>query len=243
VDGLHAVPRETRTHVKIEPGTQTGEEGMLFATEGLLFSDRMRALPGDASADQRARAAFDHAGRETALLAHVYAEATWDHGPTFVPLGGERRLAELTTADIWPGWDATRAAQLDAVVRAGNIRGLRLQLVTPALFGGGWRPGAGLPFAIDGLGVELALVAAAVGRRVPVSGWGLTRRSRGANSARTERGIRETRYAAPAGAVYFYELTKGAITAELFARLWLRPIADDRLHRRDGFGLVLPGIW
>jgi CRISPR/Cas system CMR-associated protein Cmr3 (group 5 of RAMP superfamily) len=113
---------------------------------------------------------------------------------------------------------------------------VRLQLVTPAYFKGGWKPdwmASGHPPGVDG--VEVKLLAAAVPRPTAHSGWDLTKR--GAN------GQKATRFLAPAGSVYFCEVKGDA------RKLWMRPISDDDQSRRDdqwrrdGFGLVLCGVW
>jgi CRISPR-associated protein Cmr3 len=64
-----------------------------------------------------------------------------------------------------------------------------------------------------------------------------------------------TRSAVPAGSVYFFRL-KGnpAPTADraeatrmafehLRTTFWLKPVSDGDQDRRDGYGLMLPGVW
>jgi CRISPR-associated protein Cmr3 len=63
-----------------------------------------------------------------------------------------------------------------------------------------------------------------------VSGWDMV--------ARKPKAIRRV---TPAGSVYWFEIVKA--TEDWAKKLWLTPISDSEQDRRDGFGLVLPGIW
>lgn len=203
---LPRLPTDARTHVAIEPGTLTHRGGALFTTEALVFAD-------DPATALLCRA--DHAGARRG----------------FTPLGGERRLATLEP--LPPAeWPAPRIPSEEAIARA---TGLRLLLVTPAAFSAGWRPTwtePGTPPTLTAL-AGLDLVAAAVGRRVPVSGWDLQ-----------TRGARATRYLAPAGSVYFFKPQRGhVLPRQLFSDLWLTPVSDAASDRRDGYGLAIAGIW
>jgi CRISPR-associated protein Cmr3 len=116
-----------------------------------------------------------------------------------------------------------------------GARRLRLQLATPAIFAAGWRPGwlnealQGAPPLLPGL--TLQLVGAAVPRREAVSGWDYQ-----------ARGPKRVRWMAPAGSVYFFEVTGGDAGA-VAKTLWLEPVSDDAQDCRDGYGLALWGIW
>ena len=146
----------------------------------------------------------------------------WAALESLAPIGAERRLAHWWEQSIdWPAAPEWLA----------ESRLIRLQLVTPGSFDEGWKPGwmtHGTPPGLDGL--ELSLVAAAVPRAAALSGWDLTKRGK--------RGEKATRFLAPAGSVYFCEVKRGDPR-----RLWLRSIADQEQDRRDGFGLVLCGVW
>lgn len=191
---------DVRTHVAIQRDTQAADAGRLFQTAGLGFWEH----PQDAEAFPR------HA---TALIGRMAG----DIAPGVITLGGERRLSALRsiTDELWPA----RPADFVASVRAAG--GLRLTLLTPALFSEGWRPGG-----LRGL----SLRAAALDRWQPHSGWDLARQQ-----------PRAGRKLVPAGAVYWFEL--GDIDDEALANLWLAPISDDPQDRLDGFGLALPQAW
>ncbi len=217
VQWLGPLPQETRMHVALDEASGTASEGALFATTGLRFPDS--ATTGDYPA--------------TAMLARLSGLPDgWDPRPGFVPLGGERRLTAIEPVPdgLWPAAPEMPDA---------NVRRLRLMLVTPGVFERGWLPGwldrrtlEGAPPSAPGL--KLKLVSAALGRRMAISGWRLRD---------GERGQRPTRYAAPPGAVYFFDVVNGPVTAEQWRGLWLESIADLGLDRDNGYGLALPGIW
>ena len=198
---------ELRTHVAIDPATRAAAEGQLFQTQGLALGDTP-------------------VGAGVRLLAEFAAPL----GPDLVHLGGERRLAALAPhAGVWPSppdgwWQAIQAAG-----------GLSLTLITPALFGAGYRPGwldADLQGSPPGCPeLRLRLRAAAVGRWQPHSGWDLATQQ-----------PRATRKLIPAGAVYWCEILAGLTPAAL-EPLWLASLCDDPQDGRDGFGLALPAAW
>ncbi|MFN8525419.1 MAG: type III-B CRISPR module-associated Cmr3 family protein [Chloroflexota bacterium] len=226
---LAGPPRETRVHVGIDPTTLTSREGMLFATTGLAFGESVSPGPGSPGKTGERQPAL-------ALLCRAASPGDWQPRPAFIALGGERRMARLQpSAAAWP----VPSAQLAAALGAGSR--LRMVLATPGIFRGGWRPGWLDPASLSGAppgatGLRLKLVGAAVGRRVPVSGWDLT-----ANDGRGA--PRAVRYAAPAGSVYFLQVEAGTLDAATLEQLWLRPMSDDDQDGRDGYGLATWGVW
>jgi CRISPR-associated protein Cmr3 len=253
VGGLNALPTEIRTHVKIDADKGTGEDGMLFGTENLVFPDvpHPGVLKPDAPvlAEEPAKAATSPYRKqpvaEMAIVAAVSnaPDEGWFDGLTFLPLGGERRIATVRTGesvkfdplDLPPGFDWSQ------------VQGLRLLLVTPALFERGWYPG--WLTSDDGPLAGFALVSAATGRPNAISGWDLERGSMNA-----------TRSAVPAGSVYFFRLkdepqgepkrdqaARAQALESVFTTLreqwWLKPVSDLQQDRIDGYGLMLPGVW
>ena len=233
---LESPPHETRVHVAMNRDTRTGAEGALFSTVGLAFADQPQpAHPGETGEQPLPRRG--KAGEQPAramLCRAAGADArTWTAATSYLPLGGERRLVELRpiegTSSLWPACPP----KLRAALR--DTRRLRLALVTPAIFAGGWRPGwlddlEGAPPEAPSL--RLRLVAAAVGRREPVSGWDLQKKQ-----------AKAARYMAPAGSVYFFEIVAGALDDEQIDRLWLHALSDAAQDRADGFGLTVIGVW
>jgi len=211
---IEGLPRERRIHAAIDRQTGCAAEGMLYAVEYLGFHQMGER-------------------QETAIWAIAAAVHTGYAFPlpTCGTLGGERRLATVEEApsDSWP---ACPECLRNALKGAACVR---LMLATPAVFGGGWKPGwlddrlVGSPPGMEGL--TLKLVAAAVGRHVPVSGWDYQNRR-----------AKPVRWLAPAGSIYFFKVESGdpVVLAE---KGWLQSVCDAEQDRRDGYGLALWGIW
>jgi len=228
-DRWPALLDDTRVHVRVARETLTAAQGYLFSTTGLAFGPALRrpSTNGQDPSEQHP---------ETAILCRIRApEAlSWQPDRAFIPIGGERRQARLDptpSLQVNP-WDIPEDLALKL---AGRTR-FRLQLVTPAIFREGWRPGwltprrpNEVPAPLAGLGVRLR--AMVTGRRIAISGWDATHRCE-----------KPLRYAVPAGSVLFFE-TSRPLTLDEARRLWLLPISDGARNRRDGFGLALPGVW
>lgn len=204
---------DRRTHVSIDSSTLASISGGLFETEGLELG-AVRGQSGAAAKGLRLLARCEEA-MEGAV----------------VHLGGKRRLAAMRPEpeSVWP------APPQDWRRVLPGPGGLCLSLVTPAIFTMGYRPGwldadlAGSPPTAPRL--RLKLVAAAVGRWEPHSGWDLARRR-----------PRPTRKLAGSGATYWFRIL-GEAPPDALESIWLRSICDLGQDRRDGFGLVLPSPW
>mgnify|MGYP006425234293 CR=1 FL=1 len=122
--------------------------------------------------------------------------------------GGEGRLARLHKVREGPiRWPALSAS---AGPQQGD--GATVLVTTPALLDGGWRA------------ADWRLLAAAVADPVAVSGWDLARR-----------GPKATRFAVPAGSVFFFERDDPACPREPY----LGAEADGLL----GYGCYVKGAW
>jgi CRISPR-associated protein Cmr3 len=140
--GVAGPGNEWRTHVAIEPKTQTASDGFLFQTSGLEFttSDRQRLA-----------------------LVIESAEQLRGFRGGFVPLGGERRLM------AWrPGAPALPACPEEVRQRILEERACRVILLTPAHFDLGYCP-TWLPQ--NHQGVTPKLKAVLVQRAQLISGW------------------------------------------------------------------------
>lgn len=244
---LQALPKDIRSHVAIDAGTYTNADGQLFQTTGLDFGPRRFT---DAKNPQQAWEAHRYG-----LLTRVAVDGGEEAiklPQGFRTVGGERRLAwiELCVEENDP-WPAMPAKLKDALRRA---RGLRLTLVTPALFQGGWRPSNWLDNNLEGAppgcsGLKLKLRAVAMDRWQAFSGWDLrvpTNRQK-PNHCKTG-AARAVRRMVPAGAVYWFEILPNERVDEakrlaILESLWLASICDQEHDRRDGFGLAVPGVW
>jgi len=127
---------EQRTHVRIRPDTSTAEEGALFQTHGLEFTQHSR---------QRLALAVITDG-----ILH----------PDLAPLGGERRLVSWRQSQDTP--PACPAAVRDAIIQNAACR---VVLLTPAHFAQGhhpdWllQPRAGVSPVLVAMAVQRAQVA------------------------------------------------------------------------------------
>jgi hypothetical protein len=182
--------------------------------------------------------------------------------PLALPWGGEGRRVLIERC---PVYDWPEPAKLEQ----GRLVSL---LITPGIFGSrdgrnqngngsnpqpSWRPG--------GLGT---LKAAAVGRPQPISGWNLSGRDvsddsieeveQGANLSQStphdsgpvtdlphESGRpKPTRYAAPAGSVYFWQIGKNNRSVKEGKQLQsVEPLSTKPLESDAGWGLSLTGVW
>jgi CRISPR-associated protein Cmr3 len=226
-------PVDRRTHVAIDPETGVAQEGNLFTVEYRAY-ETPAPKPGEPPT-------------EWSLVAQVRTNFEGVIGGV-APFGGERRLASVEPYDRW----LTCPDSLREKLR--TARYVRMYLATPAQFTCGWRPGwlrkenqsapprlVGTPPDLDGL--TLRLVAAAVPRRMAVSGW---------NMRRSQFGPRPVRWCVPAGAVYFFEVL-GGDPSILADKGWLHPVSDGKEQngrddngdrpRQAGFGLALWGVW
>ena len=117
------------------------------------------------------------------------------------------------------------------IERAG---GLRLTLLSPAIFSGGYLPGWLNPTSKEGVlphsQVKVRLRAVAMDRWLPVSGWDLDQNK-----------PKAMRKAVAAGAVYWFELLEGS--AQTIENSIFNSISDDAQDQRDGFGIVGISHW
>ncbi len=214
------LPQEIRIHVSIDPVTGKAADSRLFSTSSLVF---------ESEATRNSDAVKFHTYYFAVRVKHAASADL--RGPAL--MGGERRVGVIEhQADLENSFWKTP----DEIVRA--LKGskyIRMVLATPAVFTNGWKPGwlgddnSGFVPGVDG--VQLKLVAAAVPRKLAISGWDLkAKRSK------------PVRWMAPAGAVYFFELLEGD-GADLTTGAWLQPVSDDVQDRRDGCGLALWGLW
>ncbi len=140
---------ELRTHVGIQPDSQTSIEGALYQTRGLEF----------------ASASTDPLSRRLRLALAVRTDAALDEG--LAPFGGERRLA------YWRASHKPLPAcppELREAIK--QSQACRVILLTPAHFSAGYRPEWLLQ---SNQGVTAGLKTAAVHRARVISGWDFDR--------------------------------------------------------------------
>lgn len=214
IEGLRG---EQRIHVGIDPNSGKAREGVLYS----VGYRALESLEGGQFHDWRIRA---RVSLETEPEALGF-------------LGGEARPVRVSVRDeLSKYWFGCPAEIKTAFAGLKPNAMVRMMLATPALFSGGWRPGwieqsgTGAQHLPRGLSrVKLKLIAAAVGRREPVSGWNLR-----------DNKPKPVRWMVPAGSVYFFEVQGGDPGALLES--WLRPVSDIEQDRKDGFGLAVWGV-
>jgi CRISPR-associated protein Cmr3 len=206
---LGAPKRRLQIHVGIKADTLTAEEGRLFSEDVLETVDR--------------------SGR-WAIGAELEASDPPLRG--LLTLGADKRLAAIEPLGVEL---FAPPEELLAAFRSGSP-GLRLLVVTPACFAGGWlvdgfRPeDAVYRGSLPGIEGEVVLRAAFVGRPLAVSGWDLVT----GKPKRTDRMV-------PPGSVFFFERADGRpFDADDARELWLTAIGG---RTQEGFGRIVPGIW
>jgi CRISPR-associated protein Cmr3 len=212
---VRASESRLNVRVNIDPATGAARDGALFA------HDTREVLVRDAEHDTC---------DETAIVAEISEPIDGA-----VRFGGVGRVASIEAYD-----GAALAPPIDLFSTA--VTRLRLVLVTPGAFTKGWLPDwleagdrNGNPVfvgTLPGTRVTAVLRAAILDRAVPLSGWDLAKR-----------GPKPSRRLVPSGAVYFVELDEALSPTEA-TKLWLRSMQrDDSAEARDGFGLMVPGVW
>jgi len=248
--GVSPLPQDHRTHVAVDAEKLTSEDGLLFQTTGLDFGPRRWPRPSPSPSPAATRP-YGWQQQSFGLLVNcpdAADEPFLSATPRLRTIGGERRPAWIEPADgLWPEIPAT----LDqALTNLSGTGGIRLMLVTPALFKHGWLPDW-LDESLQGSppghpDITLQLCAAVLDRWQAFSGWDLQADRRhekeSVRPARHKGGVpREVRRLVAAGSVYWFRLVNG--NSATLSQLWLSSISDHEQDRRDGFGLAVPGLW
>jgi len=212
-DGVLKLPVEARSHVKLTE-TWTAEDGMLFQTRGLRFlSDKREPL---------------------ALLVDLDAATIGDRKlrAGIGPSGGERRLAHWAPARLQSLPVLPKAVRTALEAKVSNVT-VRVVLLTPAIFTGGWKPGDA-PGQLLGprAGITPTLVAACVPRPDTISGWDFAKRR-----------PKMTRRLVPAGSVYWLDLGGTPDSRIRWAEeVMMHNVSDKEQDQSDGFGLAVVGV-
>ncbi|WP_437288477.1 type III-B CRISPR module-associated protein Cmr3 [Sorangium sp. So ce406] len=211
---IDALPRESRLHVQVGEHA-TAEDGMLFETEGLRFVHPETRAPLALAVE-----VDDAAAAKVGSLREGLA-----------PMGGKRRLVRWTRA-TQPLPEVPEPVLNGASLGDTGSR-VRVLLLTPALFEEGWRPrlSPGTPLGPAEGVTHVRLVAACVGRPLAISGWDFAKQQ-----------PKRIRRAAPAGSVYWLELTGPPAARRAWVqRAWAEATSDAEEDRRDGFGVAAIG--
>lgn len=237
--------KEFRDHVCLDADRGASAEGRIYQSASL----RLGSLPrfsngGTSTSERRADVTLSvRVGASDGRFDHLASLSRWH------PLGGERRLVNWRSME---GGDRSWACPKTVrQVLSMNGKRVRMLLVSPAIFSGGWRPGWLDPSSLQGEppiadAPTLRLVAASVSRWRAVSGWSYESVSIPGSSSNAPTvfrpGPKAIRRMTPAGSVYFFEVVSGD-AARLAEQGWLRTVSDDEQECRDGFGLAAWGAW
>ncbi len=156
-------------------------------------------------------------------------------GAGLLALGGERRAARYEEISDDP------LGELKEMELEGNTgKVFKLYLASPAIFTRGWVPdfldlGRDLKGTVEG--VEVRLIAAAVGKPLHIGGWDLALGK-----------PKDLRRAVPPGSVYYFKILKGdfeKIFRKFHLTCELQGLAGEeglKELRKVGFGLALVGV-
>lgn len=229
--------RELRVGIALEPGRRTVKEGMFYMPEMIrLDRDPQRGQAGFVL--EVAGLSFANASQEKVRNYPLQGG--------LLQLGGEGRAAryQVITGDNPLGELEKLSAALKERVQ--QTKRFKLYLASPAIFKQGW-----LPDFIDEKTLEVKsdhgvrqnnlnfrLIAAAVGKSLPIGGWDLARNA-----------PKPLLKAVPPGSVYFFELMDGnaQIVIDAFhCKYKMQGLTgDSNLPKlaKIGFGLTFVGCW
>ena len=241
VDAKDLFVSESRTGVSIDPATQTARDQQLYSAEHLRLRDDIVLyfeLGWERGAEEAQNPDAARAAREK--LQRAFAD-----NAIILPMGGESRRVHLQHLGFPVNWPKPTGEDLSP--EKGKFVTM---LITPVIFAAGERSEKKHQQAAEAeahAGESAAarpvngrapwqppdqgrLVAAAVSKPQPVSGWDLQSRC-----------PKPTRYGVPAGSVYFWKTGKNAPPD--------RPVLDRMqmaempLDRMAGWGIALRARW
>jgi len=208
--------REERFGIELKDGTRTVEIGKLYMAEFIRLEKNHGFL-----------VRVDISGGSDDLLAPLREGV--------LQLGGEAR------ACLYRGLEDDPLAGFDSPLGGGE-KFFKLYLATPAIFTKGWLPDFLGPSSLEGEvdGVQVRLVAAAVGKPMYIGGWDLAHNV-----------PRELYPAVPPGSVYLFEISYGDAekVKEIFhGRTKLQELGKQGEQylcelAKIGFGLTFVGRW
>lgn len=239
-NGLPSVPTDTRTHVALDDDSRASDDGKLFQTAS--YDLGYQACQSDAIAKR----GFDDKRLGFVVLSEQELSNDW---ATF---GGERRLSQFLPLT---GKCLPKPTQND-VDKINNAGGFSLTFITPVIFNNGYRPAwlnnkldnklnnklnnneqeqakqnqteqaQTIQGKLPNSTLSVQLLAAAIERWQPVSGWDSLLWQPKAN-----------RKAVAAGSVYWFKLLE-PMNLTTLERLH-QSLADNDYDQNDGFGLAL----
>ncbi|NTV18040.1 MAG: type III-B CRISPR module-associated protein Cmr3 [Bacteroidales bacterium] len=148
-----------------------------------------------------------------------------DSIPAMIRLGGEGKAVQCQSIE------SKKVLQKISIQMPSTLgKRFKLYLATPALFTDGWKPSWMTTDYSEHNGIKIRLLAAAVGKAVPVGGFDIQKKE-----------PKAMRKAVPAGSVYYLELeneTDNTRLEQLFHQKSISEIADSQ---KQGFGITFVG--
>ena len=214
--GVQALPIEIRTHTALDDVSLAAAESKLFQTAAYDLGHQAKAK---------------HSGWEAQHYGFLI-RTMQELSDSLVCFGGEGRLSRLTATQLQND-EFKVSNQLIADIEA--KKGLRLTLLTPAIFENGWLPNwldketliGILPYTNN---IKVKLRAVVAERWLPVSGWDLNLHQ-----------PKAMRKAVAAGAVYWFEYCGGDVNN--LSQVAFQSISDNQQDKLDGFGIVSVAAW
>lgn len=223
---------EERTGVTISPETSTSEGGFLYSTRQLRLKPdiAMYVEIGWETVDDTYQ---DRLGE---IRAAFEREVGWNHlfpeSGVLLPFGGEGRrvsVKKIKIPFVWP------EAQPDS--KSENIQHAFTWLISPLInYQHARTKGHRKPWEPMSIG---KLVAASCSKPLAVSGWDMA----GDEHNNRRNWPRPTRYAVPAGTVYFWERGGNADQSSEWLPGSLLQLAENAKDRANGWGMALKGVW
>jgi CRISPR-associated protein Cmr3 len=138
-------------------------------------------------------------------------------------LGGDNRSAGYTKA-LWNDIPIEPIKK-----RIAETKRFKLVLTTPAIFNQGWLPEGIDADTMQGQinGIEIKLISACIGKPIGIGGYDFVKNQ-----------PKRMKKAVPTGSVYYFEMKDGKAD-NLFEKLWLKSISDEKAQ--EGFGITLIG--
>jgi CRISPR-associated protein Cmr3 len=211
---------EERTGIGIEPETQSTQEGMIYSARhlrlnkgiGFYLEIGFEKPDFDTEIENKLKNAFPEEG-------------------VILPLGGEGRrvLARKTVSVEFPSIAERPENQANK-----EEGGFATYLISPVIFYEKEQSGrlSWLPPPIGDL------IAASAPKPLAISGWDLAGTAESGNKAHPK----PTRFAVPAGAVYFWKDGKNAPEGrEPVPNIC--QLSENKLDRAAGWGMALKGVW
>lgn len=212
--GVQSLPIDVRTHAAIDDETHSSEEGRLF-----------QSIAYDLGATRKE----NYKGWEERSYGFLLLGDQALQGG-LVKFGGEGRLSEMNPVKPHSSLLLNNAT----VTEIKKAQGIKLTLLTPAIFGNGYLPAwldeATMQGTLPHTTIQVQLKACSMDRWIPVSGWDMQ-----------EHSPKAVRKAVAAGAVYWFEIMSG--DPQELTELMMQSVSDDQQDQHDGFGIVSIAPW